>query len=43
MSIRFVNRSKTGFEVIIEEEDGHFLLGGRRIETGAVYDRLSMR
>jgi hypothetical protein len=41
MPIRFGNRYKTGFQVIIEAEDGHFLLGGRQVDSGAVYDRFA--
>jgi hypothetical protein len=38
MPVRFVKRYKTGYEVIIEAADGHLLLGGRPVESGAVFD-----
>jgi hypothetical protein len=36
MPLRFVDRYKTGFHVIVEADEG-FLLGGRTIDSGPVF------
>jgi hypothetical protein len=38
MQIRFVDQYKTGFQVIVEADEG-FLLGGRTVDSGPVFDR----
>jgi hypothetical protein len=38
MPIRFVDRYTTGFAVIVEANEG-FLLGGRTVSDGPVFDR----
>jgi hypothetical protein len=38
MPIRFIDRYKEGFEVIIEAVEGEYLLGGRQVDDGAVFD-----
>ena len=36
MPIKFIDKYTEGFEVIIEAEEGHYLLGGRQVDSGAV-------
>lgn len=38
MPVRFVQRYKTGFEVIIEAVEGEYLLSGRHLQSGAVFE-----
>jgi hypothetical protein len=38
MPIRFIDRYKAGFQVIVEANEG-FLLGGRTVSDGPVFDR----
>ena len=41
MPIRFVDKFKVGFAVIIEAVEGEYLLGGRQVYSGAVFDRFA--
>ena len=43
MSIRFADKYKEGFEVIIEAGDGHFLLGGVKWKAAQCMTGLPMR
>ena len=38
MPIKFVDRYKEGFQVIVEVVEGEYLLGGRSVSDGTVCD-----